>query len=518
MFKAMREYGWKQGVPRALADLLTVQLAAALALAGSLLYGGNQANPDLRVSLLAIRQYYLNVFLPLSVLFPMVFLLQGFYTRNRGYAAPYKWLHLLQGTTIATLVFLFANFLITRADTLPRSAILLFTLLVNAGTIGSRLLKSWLLSPAPIPNATPRASSEGPVLVVGGAGYIGSHLCRKLLASGRTVRLLDCFVYGNQAIRDLIGQPGFELVVGDCRNIQSVVSAVNGASAIVHLAAIVGDPACEQDRKAALEINYAATRMMVEVAKGYGVERFIFASSCSVYGETDEFVDERSALNPISLYAQTKVDSERALLAAGSDRFHPTIFRLATVFGHSYRPRFDLVVNLLTAKAVEEGTITIFNGDQWRPFIHVADVAEGILQLLSAPLDAVSGEIFNLGDSRMNYRLAEVASVIQKLVPGVRVEHIENPDRRNYRVCFEKVQQRIGFQCRRSLEEGIQEMKDAIAQKTIADFRDPLYHNQRFLQSAGRLIPKEAIDTQVMAAFAVALENQHRPVMISNLS
>jgi nucleoside-diphosphate-sugar epimerase len=503
----LRDWKWKEGAPRVVADLLIVQVAAVASLfvvALSHLHGPRPLSAaDLAG---ALARYYLGSFLPLSPVFPVVFLFHGFYTRSRGYATPYKWRALTQGATTATLVFLFANFLVTRADQLPRSASLLFIVLVNAGAVGARILKHALVDTASQPR--PAGSEDGPVLVVGGAGYIGSILCRKLLAAGRRVRVLDRLVYGNSAIRDLIGRPGFELVIGDCRNIQSVVSAVNGASAVVHLAAIVGDPACEQDRKAALEINFAATRMMIEIAKGYGVKRFLFASSCSVYGASETMVDEQSEVAPISLYAQTKVDSEQALLESRNGHFHPTILRLATVFGNSFRPRFDLAVNLLTAKALQDGTITIYNGQQWRPFIHVSDVAEGFLTVLNAPLGSVSGEIFNLGDSRMNFTLSEVAEKIREIVPGVRIEQVDNPDRRNYRVSFEKAQGRLGFSSRLGLEDGIHELKRAISEGEIPDYTDPLYHNQRFLKAAGRLISKEEIDTQVMAAFAIALQNQ----------
>jgi nucleoside-diphosphate-sugar epimerase len=322
------------------------------------------------------------------------------------------------------------------------------------------------------------------------------------------VRLLDSFVYGTAAVRDLFGHPRFELVIGDCRNIQSVVAAMNGVKAVIHLAAIVGDPACEQDRDSALEINYAATRMILEVAKGYGVRRFVFASSCSVYGETEQIVDEMSEVGPISLYAQTKVDSETAVLAARGENFHPTILRLATVFGNSYRPRFDLVVNLLTAKALQEGLITVYNGEQWRPFIHVSDVAEGLIAVLNGPESIVSGEIYNLGDSRLNYTLTQVAGTIQRLVPGTRVEHVENPDRRNYRVSFDKVRSQLGFECRVDLEAGVSDLIGALRAGTIGDYSDSQYHNQRFLKAAGRLASKQEIDSQVMAAFAAAVENQ----------
>jgi nucleoside-diphosphate-sugar epimerase len=520
MRKNFNEIAWREAVPRIAADLAMVHLSAIVALVAVALWQ-SLASPAVHSHALIEELYrvYLTTFLPLSPLFPIVFCASGLYTRSRGYAARYKWIVVARGATVATLLFLFVAFVISRAEMLPRSAILVFAVLVNGMTVGARLLKSWIASPADpkdvVIEPTFRSARLRPVLIVGGAGYIGSILCRKLLAQGRKVRLLDSFVYGNSAIRDLLGHPNFELSVGDCRNIQNVVSAMNGVRSVIHLAAIVGDPACEQDKRAALEINYAATRMMTEIAKGYGVQRFLFASSCSVYGETEETVDERSMVKPISLYAQTKVDSELALLRARTDSFHPTILRLATVFGNSSRPRFDLVVNLLTAKALQDGVITIFNGEQWRPFIHVSDVAEGFIRVLDSPIAAVSGEVYNLGDSRMNFTLSGIAEVIKELIPGTRVEHVENPDRRNYRVSFEKIHREIGFECAVSLEHGISDLKTALQGGRIPDYTDPLYHNQRFLMAAGRLVPKEEIDTQVMAAFAVTLENYENGIALA---
>src|SRR5262249_4124316 len=157
-------------------------------------------------------------------------------------------------------------------------------------------------------------------------------LVRKLLKSGYRVRVLDSLVYGDAAIHDVLGHPQLEFMEGDCRNIRDVVSAMAGIRAVVHLAAIVGDPACDNDHKTAREINYAATRMMIEIAKGERVERFVFASSCSVYGASEQVMDENSETSPISLYADTKVDSESELLSAASKDFHPTILRFATIF------------------------------------------------------------------------------------------------------------------------------------------------------------------------------------------
>jgi nucleoside-diphosphate-sugar epimerase len=356
--------------------------------------------------------------------------------------------------------------------------------------------------------------SQRLVLVLGGAGYIGSILVRKLLETGRKVRVLDSLVYGDSALRDILGHPDLELKVGDCRKIQDVVGAVKGAESIVHLAAIVGDPACEVDRQTSLQINYAATRMLIEVARGNGINRLVFASSCSVYGASDLLMDENSIVKAVSLYGQTKIDSEEALLDAHSDSFYPVILRLATVFGLSYRPRFDLVVNLLTAKACVEGAITVFNGTQWRPFIHVRDVALGIVQVLEAPLSLIRGEIFNLGDTRMNHQLSEVAERILAVFPNTKVEHTQNSDRRNYRVSFDKIRHQLGFECSLGLDDGIQELRRAFEEKQVLDYRDALYYNQEFLKLLGSPSCKNELDEHVMAAFAQAPTSNRNPARL----
>jgi nucleoside-diphosphate-sugar epimerase len=277
---------------------------------------------------------------------------------------------------------------------------------------------------------------------------------------------------------------------------------MNNAGSIIHLAAIVGDPACAAEDENAMQINYAATRMMLEVAKGNGIERFIFASSCSVYGASEDLMDERSVTEPISLYAETKLNSERVLLQSKSTTFHPTILRFATVFGLAPRPRFDLVVNLLTAKALQEGVITIFNGDQWRPFIHVDDIAEAILLTLFAPIEAVSGEILNIGDDLLNFTLRQVAEKICAQIPSTRVEHVENNDRRNYRVSFRKAHDCLGFRAKYSLEDGIAEIKRAYDTGLIRNYRQPFYSNLTYLKERGIVAAKTDLDAKVMAAFA----------------
>lgn len=486
---------WSEVIPRVLADFAVVQAAFAVSLW--------MVAAKTSASLEALWRVYFEGFLPLSLLFPTVFSLCGFYTRSRVYATGYKWRLIVSGTTVASLVYLLGHFLLNRADSLPRKSLLVFLVLANAGVFGSRWLKNRLLDLEAGDWEEP-TGSDRPVLVVGGAGYIGSVVCRRLLAAGRRVRVLDSLIYGDTAVRGLLPNPRFELQVGDCRNIQSVVAAVKGVDAIIHLAAIVGDPACDQDRQSAREINYAATRMLIEVAKGYAVERFLFASSCSVYGAANEVMDERCQPSPLSLYGETKVESERALLEAGGKLFHPVVLRFATVFGYSPRPRFDLVVNLLVAKAYRERRITIYNGEQWRPFLHVEDVAEGIRCALDAPLDVVSGQIFNLGDNRLNATLAQVAEKIREAFPGSAVEYVENADRRDYRVSFDKIRQRLGFQARWTLEAGITQLQRALDSEAVSDHGSPIYHNQRYLKEIGDLHSEE-LDARVMAAFAKAL-------------
>jgi len=390
-------------------------------------------------------------------------------------------------------------------------------ILVTVGVIGARWLNSWLentrigpiLASKPSESEFEVVASGGPVpvLVVGGAGYIGSIIVRKLLDRGLHVRLLDKLTYGDSAIASVLGHPRLEFIHGDCRNIQDVVRAMSGVRDVIHLAAIVGDPACAADDQNAREINYAATRMMLEIAKGHGVQRFLFASSCSVYGLSEYLMDEQSATAPISLYAETKLNSEKVLLDATSDTFHPVILRFATVFGLAPRPRFDLVVNLLTAKAFQEGVITIFNGDQWRPFIHVEDVAEAVCQALEAPVDQVSGEIFNVGDDRLNYNLSQVADLIRAEFPDTRVENVENADKRNYRVSFQKIRERLGFECSKTVEEGVRELRIAFEHGQIANYKDPLYSNLAYVKTFGGFHADSDLDVKVMAAFSQSLGN-----------
>jgi nucleoside-diphosphate-sugar epimerase len=505
MPKFLRRIGWEQVLPRVFADFTLVHLSMIGAFAVSVLYRtATYETVEARELIANFSHYYMGFFWLLSPIFPVVFYLNGFYTRARGYAGPYKSWVILRGVLIAVMAFYALNYVFFGETRVGRSVSVPFVVLAGAALAGSRLAKGYLESRYEVRPKKPLAvvNSRGSVLVVGGAGYIGSLLVERLLERGYHVRVLDMLLYGDESLRDLLGRAGFELLVGDCRNIQDVVRAVQGVDSVVHLAAIVGDPACELDRETALQINYAATRMLIEVAKGQGVRRFLFASSCSVYGATDLEMDENSHVQPVSLYGRTKLESERALLAARSHTFQPTILRYATVFGLSRRPRFDLVVNLLTAKARQEGVITIYNGQQWRPFIHVRDLVEATVRILEAPTTVVGGEIFNVGDSRLNHTLNEIGEVIREVFPETRVEYVESADPRNYRVSFEKLRTRIGFRARYALRDGILEIKRAFDEGLIEDYTDPRYHNHRLLRIAGSPSSKGEFDRVLMKAFA----------------
>jgi len=338
---------------------------------------------------------------------------------------------------------------------------------------------------------------ESTVLVVGGAGYVGSIVAAELLESGYDVIVLDPLLYGGESLAGLIGQPGFELQVGESRDEAVVRRLVAQAGSVVHLGEIVGDPACSLDPMVTVSVNYSATVRLAELAAQAGIGRFIYPSSCSVYGATDEVVDEEGPLNPVSLYGRSKSAAEEEILRLRSDEFHPTVFRLATVYGLSPRPRFDLVVNILAGRAATEGSIVVQGGGQWRPFVHVADVAALLVRSLTAPLEDVSGEVFNLGSNGQNHTIAGVAEIVRERVPDVAIDVTEGTDRRNYRVAFDKIADVLGFRPARTVSDGVAEIVRAMENRHVIDLNDARYSNVRALveTDAGRRLWHESVAT-----------------------
>jgi nucleoside-diphosphate-sugar epimerase len=303
-----------------------------------------------------------------------------------------------------------------------------------------------------------------------------------LLEKGYHVRLLDLFLYGAEPIRDCLYHPRLEIMRADFRQVDKVVEATKGMDAVIHLGAIVGDPACALDEDLTIEVNLMATRMIAEVAKGSGVSRFIFASTCSVYGASDEVLDEYSELNPVSLYARSKIASERVLMSLSDSNFAPTVLRFGTIYGLSGRTRFDLVINLLTAKALVEGQITIRGGDQWRPFVHVHDAALAVFKTLEAPFSLVKNQTFNVGSNEQNYTIYQIGQLINQFVPSSQIiDQGPDTDRRNYRVNFNKIRDLLGFAPVWVVEEGVTQVIEAVKSGRIKDYRDPMYSNVKFL-------------------------------------
>jgi nucleoside-diphosphate-sugar epimerase len=324
------------------------------------------------------------------------------------------------------------------------------------------------------------------VLVVGGAGYVGGCLIPKLLSRGYQVRVFDALVYGDDALRPFYGHPGFEVVKGDLRDLESMVRALRHTDAVVHLGALVGDPACALDEGVTLAINLDATRTLALAARGMEVRRMVFASTCSVYGASDDFLDEDSPLDPVSVYARSKMESERLLLELVDDTFAPIVLRFGTFYGLSPRARFDLVVNMLAAKAVVEGKITVFGGEQWRPFLHVEDGANAILACLEAPEGSVRGQVFNVGSDEQNYTLSQIAEEIAGLVPGADVVRLPAADvEANYRVSFTRIREHLGFLPSYTLADGIREVKQAIDLGMVSDYQDERYSNYKTLVARG---------------------------------
>lgn len=326
------------------------------------------------------------------------------------------------------------------------------------------------------------------VLVTGGAGYIGSILTRLLLADGYDVRVLDAFFYGADSLEGLASASRLEIMVGDTRDSNVVGDAMRGVDQVVHLAEIVGDPACALDPPTTVAINYEATRGIAEQARDYGVRRLVYPSSCSVYGATEEVVDEDSVLNPVSLYAQTKVRAE-ATVSGLKPHVETVILRLATVYGISPRPRFDLVVNQFAAQGLVDGEIAVHGGDQWRPFVHVVDVAHFMKACLEAPSELVAGRMFNVGSDQQNHTVGQVAELVrlQTAQATVRIEPIE--DHRNYRVSFARAGGELGFRPRHTVSDGIRDIQLAVVDGKVADYRDPRHSNVLSLRDGIQVTP-----------------------------
>ena len=320
------------------------------------------------------------------------------------------------------------------------------------------------------------------ILVTGGAGYIGSTLVPILLSSGHYVRVLDNLSHGGKSLLGVWPDLKFDFYEGDIRNEEHIRSALQDMDAVIHLAAIVGDPACARQPEIARATNLDASIQLFNLSEELGVKKFIFASTCSNYGKMkngDEYVDETSELSPVSLYAETKVAVENYILdPVHSGSLSPTVLRFATAYGVSPRMRFDLTVNEFTMEILTKRKLVIFGEQFWRPYVHIRDIARAILCILESPVEKVRHEVFNVGSTTQNFQKQQLADMLKSHIPDAVIEYVhKDEDPRDYRVSFEKIKQNIGFKTEHTVGNGIQEVIRLVESGIIQDFRNPEYRN-----------------------------------------
>jgi len=301
------------------------------------------------------------------------------------------------------------------------------------------------------------------VLVTGTEGYLGSLLAPELLRDGHQVLGVDTGFYKAGWLFDGVDQTA-QTLVKDIRHLS--VDDLAGVEAVVHMAELSNDPLGQLLPNITYDINHHGSVRLANLAKQAGVSRFVYMSSCSVYGVAEGEVDETSPVNPQTAYADCKTLVERDVMAMADDSFSPTFMRNATAFGASPRMRFDIVLNNLSGLAWTQKKIAmVSDGSPWRPLVHAMDIGQGIRRVLDAPRDLVHNEIFNVGSSEQNYRVRDIATIVGDFFPGCEVSFGEaSGDNRSYRVSFEKINNKLpGFECEWNAERGAQQLYDVFS-------------------------------------------------------
>jgi len=294
--------------------------------------------------------------------------------------------------------------------------------------------------------------------------------------------VLDSLAYGGESLLGVWSRAGFQFIRGDIRDRAAIRSAVDGRDAVVHLAAMVGDPACARRPDLARSTNLDASLALIEESQRAAIGRFIFASTCSNYGkmkDSNQYVDEESELSPVSLYAETKVAVELALLRHGQDHgWCATPLRFSTVYGVSPRMRFDLTVNEFTMEMLTRKHLRVFGEQFWRPYIHVLDVARAIQLVLNSPEEIVGGCVFNVGATDQNFQKQQLVEMIRPHAPEALVEFVrKEEDPRDYRVSFARISHRLGFRTTFTVPDGVREVARLVENNVILNLRDNKYRN-----------------------------------------
>jgi nucleoside-diphosphate-sugar epimerase len=323
------------------------------------------------------------------------------------------------------------------------------------------------------------------ILVTGGAGYVGSGLLRELLKEKFKVTCVDNLIFGGESLLDIWHHENFSFIkcdVNDWSPFEKILLD-SDFDAVIHLAAIVGDPACKLHSDLAYKTNWESTKWLLDKCKEIGIPKFIFASTCSNYGKMDDpdsFVDENSKLAPVSLYAELKVKFENYMLneIEKSKDFIPTSLRFSTVYGLSPRMRFDLTVNEFTKDLALGRELLIFGEKFWRPYCHVKDFSNAFITVIRSPAEKVAYNVFNVGDTEENYTKQMLIDEIKKILPESKIKYVEkNDDPRDYRVNSDKIKRELGFKITMRVPDGIMEVKRMIQEGVIQDPEDQKYYN-----------------------------------------
>lgn len=312
------------------------------------------------------------------------------------------------------------------------------------------------------------------VLIIGGAGYIGSVLTRKLISQGYKARVLDNLLYENgSSISDLMEEESFSFVFGNFGDDEILDKALKNITDVVLLAALVGDPICKKYTELAKKTNVEYPKKLIQKLIGRNINKFVFTSTCSNYGlrTDDTLANEDSELNPQSLYAETKVEFEKYILE-NIDKldYSPTILRLSTAFGMSNRMRFDLTISEFTKDLALGKELIVYDENTWRPYCNVSDISNAIIKVLEAPKEKVRGQVFNVGSEDNNYTKKMILELIKKHLDNTKIEYKEGGfDTRNYRVSFDKVNSILDFKTQFTGEDSIKQIISAIEHKLFAD-------------------------------------------------
>ena len=322
------------------------------------------------------------------------------------------------------------------------------------------------------------------ILVTGGAGYVGSVLVPKLLNAGYSVNVLDLYLFGKESLSKVRNNPKLNEFIGDIRNVETIKKAVKECSSVIHLACISNDPSFELNPLLGKSINYDAFPELLNISIDSGVQRFIYASSSSVYGlKEEENVTENLSLKPLTDYSKYKALCEEILLKNKNNNFTPLILRPATVCGYSPRQRLDLIVNILTNHAFNNRKIQVFGGEQKRPNIHIQDMTDLYIKCLEYPKELIDSQIFNAGYE--NFTVNQTANIIQGIIgEDVLINTVPTDDNRSYHISSEKIYNQLNFKPQYGIKNAVTDMLSAFQNNLIINpMTNNNYYNIKVMQS-----------------------------------